>query len=88
MWLVQCRRQALLPHIPSHPESPEWVTAQQVRASSKYRSISNPRSQELLTARRNHTVSGRPSRRGSEEVGSPNNVVTKCQEKQNKRHVS
>lgn len=88
MWLVKCRRQALLPHILSHLESPGWVAADRVRASLSFRSISNTRSQVMLTARRNHTVFGRASRKGSEEVGRPTNVVTECQKKQKERHVS
>lgn len=33
MWLVPCRRQALLPHIPPHLESSEWFAAHQECAS-------------------------------------------------------
>jgi hypothetical protein len=90
MWLVKYRRQALLAHVLSHLASRGKVAADQVLASSSLssRSIPNPRWQVMSTGRHNHTVAGRESRKGSEEVGRPTNVVTKCQQKAKKRGTS
>lgn len=87
MWLVPCRRQARLPPVLPHLESPERVAAHQGCSGLSPRCISNPRWQVLLTARQTHTVSGRVSRRCSEEVGRPDDVVTKCQKKQNEARL-